>query len=125
MTKNFFPFPPDYKISFGPEIFLKILYLNSSLKLCCLSKIVCILTKLLSVRELGFAVWLREVCTFHRQCLLQISYDIKLPCSSPTMACPGFITSIREMVYGRNVILNLLHKMLRLLRNGEKRPYCR
>ena len=77
-----------YKISFGTEIFLKILNSNSSLSWCCLSKIVCILTKLLSVRELGFAVWLREVCTFHRQCLLQISYDIKLPCSSPTMACP-------------------------------------
>ena len=29
-------------------------------KLCCLSKIDCTLTKLLSERELSFAVWLRE-----------------------------------------------------------------
>ena len=58
-----------YKISFGPEIFLKILYLNSSLSCVVYQKIDCTLTKLLSERELSFAVWLREVCTFDRQCL--------------------------------------------------------
>ena len=79
-----------YKISFGPEIFLKILYLNSSLSCVVYQKIDCTLTKLLSERELSFAVWLREVCTFDRQCLFWISSDINSSVTRPNALCRAY-----------------------------------
>ena len=66
----------QYKISVRPEIFLKILYLNSSLSCVVYQKIVCTLTKLIvSVENVEtfsrklLCSLVKRACTFDRQCL--------------------------------------------------------
>ena len=82
-SKNFFSVFSRLEDFVWTEIFLKILNSNSSLSWCCLSKNCLYPDQAALSKRAGFAVWLREVCTFHRQCLLQISSDIKLLCSRP------------------------------------------
>ena len=71
-----------YKISFGTEIFSKILFSKQSLSWCCLSEIVLNPDQAAPSERAGVCSLVRVVSTFYRQCLLQVSYELKLPCSS-------------------------------------------
>ena len=93
-----------YKISVRPEIFLKILYLNSSLSCVVYQKIDCTLTKLIFLLKmlrhfLGnyFAVWLRESALL----IDNISFESVLISNSSVqdlMSCAELIISNLKMV---------------------------
>ena len=73
------------------EIFLEIFIFKFFPKWCCLSEIVLNPDQAAPSERAGVCSLVREVSTFYRQCLLKISYELKLPCSSPTMACQGYL----------------------------------
>ena len=43
--------------------------------------------------------FLREVCTFSRQCFLQVSYDIKLPWSSQLWLVRGLLLQLKKWLW--------------------------
>ena len=112
------------------EIFLKNFIFKFFPKWCCLSEIVLNPDQAAPSERAGVCSLVREVSTFYRQCLLKISYELKLPCSSPTMACQGYLLqflkwwkwamNVRSYVFLKkllflkmlSLVLNLLTQML-------------
>ena len=115
--------------------------LNHSLSWCCLSEIVLNPDQAAPSKRAGVCSLVREVSTFYRQCLLQVSYDIKLPCSSQLWLVRGLLLQLEKWLWKQmkcekldlmcfksiltkmlSLVKSIVHKMLRLVRSGGDWP---